>query len=71
MTGSSRSSMSTGRSRYSNTRSKRASDVCTSTWTPSSELTGKKRRVWSVVNATSVPIEIAALPDASRWPATP
>jgi hypothetical protein len=30
---------------------------------------GKKRRVWSVVKATRVPIEIASLPVAKLWPA--
>ncbi len=35
-------------------RSKSASEVCTSSPTPSNEPTGKKRRAWSVVNETSV-----------------
>ena len=38
-------------------------------WTPSSEPIGKKRRDWSVVNATSVLIEIAPLPLAIVQPA--
>ena len=38
-------------------RSKSASDVWTSRLTPSREPTGKKRRVCSVVNATSVAID--------------
>jgi hypothetical protein len=51
--------MSIGWSRYSKTRSKSASEVCTSSPTPRREPTGKKRRDWSVVNATTVPIETA------------
>ena len=54
------SSMSTSRSRYSKTRSKSASEVCTSTETPSSEPIGKKSRVCSVVNAITVPSEMAS-----------
>ncbi len=50
-----RSSISTGRSRYSKIRSKSASDVWMSIPTESSEPTGKKSRVCSVVNATTVP----------------
>ena len=38
-------------------RSKSASDVCTSRLTPSNDPTGKKSRVWSVVNATIVAME--------------
>ena len=52
--------MSTGRSRYSKTRSNSAVEVWTSTATLSSEEMGKKSRVWSVVKATTVPIETAA-----------
>ena len=48
--------MSTGMSRYSKTRSNSAIEVCTSTPTPSSELTGQNSRVCSVVKATTVPI---------------
>ena len=61
--------MSTGWSRYSKIRSKRASELCTSTWTPSSEPIGKKSRDWSVVKATSVPIVIVSLPFAIVQPA--
>ena len=39
-------------------RSNRASDDSSSACTPSSELIGNSSRVWSVVNATTVPIEI-------------
>ena len=49
-------------------RSKSASDVCTSRLTPSSEPTGKKSRVCSVVNATSVGTVIACEPCASARP---
>ena len=52
--GVSASTMSTGWSRYSKIRSKSASDVCTSSPTPSSDPTGKNNRVCSVVNETSV-----------------
>jgi hypothetical protein len=64
------SSMSTGSSRYSKIRSKSASEVWTSSPTPSSEPTGKKSRVWRVVKATSTGIEIAVEPPASRRPPT-
>jgi hypothetical protein len=60
--------MSTGWSRYSKIRSKSASEVCTSSPTPSSDPTGKKRRVCRVVNATSTGIEIALEPLASASP---
>jgi hypothetical protein len=50
--------MSTGRSRYSKIRPNSASEVWTSIPTPSSDCSGKKRRVCSVVNATSVPMLI-------------
>ena len=49
-------------------RSNSASDVCTSRLTPSSEPTGKKRRVWSVVKATRVGTETACEPFASASP---
>ena len=49
-------------------RSKSASDVCTSRPTPSSEPTGKKSRVCSVVKATSIGIESAVDPCASASP---
>jgi hypothetical protein len=52
--------MSTGRSRYSKTRSKSAVEVWMSTPTLSSDPTGKNSRVCSVVNATSVPMETAS-----------
>ena len=60
--------MSIGWSRYSKMRSKSASEVCTSSPTPSSEPTGKKSRVCSVVNETSVGTEIACEPCASASP---
>ena len=63
--------MSTGRSRYSNTRSNRAREDCTSVCTESSDETGKKSRVCRVVNATRVPIEIVGPPVEIRYPATP
>src|SRR6188768_2561332 len=44
--------MSTGRSRYSKTRSNSAVDVWMSTPTLKSDCTGKKSRVCSVVNAS-------------------
>ena len=50
-------------------RSKSASELCTSIWTPSRLPIGKKSRVCSVVNATSVPIEIAVAPRAIVQPA--
>ena len=68
-TGCSGSAMSTGWSRYSKMRSNRASEVCTSACTPSRLPTGKNRRVCRVVNATRVPIETVAMPDAIAWPA--
>ena len=43
-------------------RSKSASDDCTSACTLSRLPTGKNRRVCSVVNATSVPIETVVNP---------
>ena len=46
--------MSTGRSRYSKIRSKRASELCTSTETLNRLPIGAKSRVCSVVNATRV-----------------
>ena len=52
--------MSTGRSRYSKTRSNSAWEVWISTPTFSSDWIGKKSRVCRVVKATSVPIEIAS-----------
>jgi hypothetical protein len=51
--------MSTGRSRYSKTRSKSATEVWMSTATLNSDWTGKKSRVCSVVKATIVPIDAA------------
>ena len=45
-------------------RSKSASEICTSIWTPSRLPIGKKSRVCSVVNATSVPIVIVCEPFA-------
>src|SRR2546421_6953102 len=60
--------MSTGWSRYSKIRSKSANEVCTSSPTPSSEPTGKKSRVCSVVKATSVAIEKVCEPLASARP---
>ena len=39
-------------------RSNSASEACMSAWTPSSDWIGNSSRVWSVVNATTVPIEI-------------
>ena len=48
-------------------RSKSASEVCTSRPTPSRLPTGKKSRDCSVVNETSVPIEIAC-PLAAHQP---
>ena len=62
------SKMSTGWSRYSKIRSNSASDVWTSRLTPSSEPTGKNRRVCSVVNATRVATEIEFEPWASARP---
>ena len=56
------SSRSTGRSRYSKIRSNSAPDVWMSMPTDSSWPMGKKSRVCSVVNATTVPIEIALAP---------
>ena len=50
-------------------RSKSASELCTSIWTPSRLPIGKKSRVCKVVNATSVPIEITAVPRACVQPA--
>ncbi len=50
-------------------RSKSASDDCTSIWTPRRPPIGKKRRVCSVVNATSVPIVIVCDPFAMLQPA--
>ena len=52
-------------------RSNRASDDCTSACTLSRLPTGKKRRVCSVVKATSVPTEIVARPLSTACPATP
>ena len=49
-------------------RSKSASELCTSSWTPSRLPIGKNSRVCRVVNATSVPIEIA-VPRACDQPA--
>ena len=51
-------------------RSKSAKDVCTSIPTESSCPIGKNSRVWSVVNATSVPIVIAPEPVAKDCPAS-
>ena len=59
---SARSTMSTGRSRYSKIRPNSASEVCTSRPTDSSCCIGNSRRVCSVVNATTVPIEIRSWP---------
>ena len=49
-------------------RSKSASEVCTSSPTPSSDPTGKKSRVCSVVNETRSGIETALEPCASASP---
>jgi hypothetical protein len=68
-TAPSRSATSTSRSRYSKIRWNRASDVWTSIWTDRSDWIGKNSRVWIVVNATSVPSEIEALPPAIASPA--
>ena len=46
-----------------------ASDVCTSRPTESSDCIGNSSRVCSVVNATTVPIEIAFPPLAMLQPA--
>ena len=51
-------------------RSKRASEASTSAPTPSSWAIGNSSRVWSVVKATTVPIEIALAPLPKFWPAT-
>ena len=50
-------------------RWKRASDVWMSMPTDSSDCSGKKSRVCSVVKATTVPIEIAVPPWAIDQPA--
>ncbi len=50
-------------------RSKSASELCTSSWTPRRLPIGKKRRVCRVVNATRVPIEIAPSPREIVQPA--
>jgi hypothetical protein len=65
-TASSRSMISTGWSRYSKTRSKRASEVCASICTLRREPIGQKSRVCSVVKATTVPSETAP---TKLWPA--
>ena len=49
-------------------RSKSASELWTSTCTPSRLPIGKNSRVCSVVNATSVPMEIAVEPCAASIP---
>ncbi len=41
-------------------RSKSAREVWMSIWTLSSDMIGRKRRVWTVVNATTVPIDTAS-----------
>ena len=51
--------MSTGMSRYSNTRSNSALELWMSTPTLSSDWIGMKMRVCSVVKATTVPIVTA------------
>ena len=50
-------------------RPNRASEVCTSRPTESSDWIGNSSRVCSVVKATTVPIEIAWPPDATSSPA--
>ena len=50
-------------------RSKSASELCTSSWTPRRLPIGKNSRVCRVVKATSVPIEITAVPRACDQPA--
>ena len=50
-------------------RSKSASELCTSSCTPSRLPIGKNSRVWRVVNATRVPIVIEAFPCAIVKPA--
>jgi hypothetical protein len=67
-TASGASTMSGTTSRYSKIRSKRARDDRSSTETCSSCPIGKYRRVCSVVNATTVPAEMA-VPLASSRPA--
>ena len=62
--------MSTRRSRYSKIRSKSASELWTSIEIESRLPIGAKRRAWSVVNATSVPIVIAVEPCESAKPPT-
>ena len=49
-------------------RSNRASDDSMSAPTPSSDWIGNSSRVCSVVNATTVPIEI--VPPRKLWPAS-
>jgi hypothetical protein len=61
--------MSISWSKYSKMRSNSASEDCTSSWTFSSPPIGKKRRVCSVVNATSVPMVIVSEPRAIEKPA--
>ncbi len=46
-----------------------ASDVCTSRPTDSSDWSGNSRRVWSVVKATTVPIDSTFPPRAMLSPA--
>jgi hypothetical protein len=50
-------------------RSKSASELCTSSWTPRRLPIGKKSLVCSVVKATSVPIVIVSEPFAMLQPA--
>ena len=61
--------MSTGRSRYSKIRSNSASDASTSAPVESRLWIGNSSRVWSCVNATTVPIEIAVWPCTKLCPA--
>jgi hypothetical protein len=61
--------MSTGRSRYSKTRSNSASEVWMSMPTLSSWPIGKNSRVCSVVNATRVPMLMLSPPSAMLQPA--
>ena len=67
LTGVTGSSISIGRSRYSNTRRNMASEVCTSTPVDSSCIIGRNSWPCSVVKATSVPIETApVVPDTVK-----
>jgi hypothetical protein len=64
--------MSIGRSRYSKIRSKSASEVWTSMEMLSRLPIGAKRRVWRVVNETSVPTTAyEAVPPERSTPSPP